>query len=343
MVLVAANSMKAAVLTAPHQLALRDVPGLDPGPGQVLIRIRHGGVCGTDLKIYQGSVKVHHPLIMGHEMAGEVIAGGDGCVLPKTRVVVDPVLYCGTCETCRAGLTNLCPNGMLLGRDADGGFAECALVPCNHVFPLPDNIPDPIAPVIQVVTTCVHAHRQLSMFPGQSVAVIGLGVTGQIHLQLSKLRGADPVIGITRSKWKQRLAEQLGASETFDAGAQGIRDVLETTRGRGADIVIESTGSPSALADAVSMASPGGTLLWFGITTSESALPLYQLYFKELRVVNARAAKSEDFQRSIDLVARGQLKLDPLLADILPLAQLHNAFAMLQTNGGRHMKIVIET
>ena len=335
--------MKATVLRSRNVLEFQDVARPVPGPGQVLVRITHSGICGTDLKICEGSISVGYPLIPGHEMAGKVVAGGDERIRCGDRVLVDPVLYCGACSCCLAGQTNLCVQNMLLGRDRDGGFAEFIAVPRSHVYALPESIGNVEAPLIQVFTTCLHAQRRIEIFPGQSVAVVGLGVTAQAHVQLAKLRGAHPVIGITRSAWKRRLAEQLGADITLPSGPAGVRGVLDATSGRGADIVIESTGHLSVMGDAISMAKPGASLLLFGITTADAgAFPFYQLYFKELKVVNARAAKGEDFEPCIDLIARGALKLKPLITHVLPMAELGRALEMLRAGNDERMKIILE-
>jgi 2-desacetyl-2-hydroxyethyl bacteriochlorophyllide A dehydrogenase len=336
--------MKAMVLSAARELAAAEVETPRPGPGEVLVRVTNSGICGTDLKIFTGAIPVDYPLIMGHEMSGEVVEGYDGDGLKRgDRVVVDPVLYCGSCSNCRAGQTNLCPNGALVGRDANGGFADYVVVPRTHVFRLPATVDPRTAPAIQVLTTCVHAQRRAPIFPAQSVVVVGLGVTGQLHAQLAKARGAYPVIGITRSAWKRKLAEELGADLTFAAGDEAIRCVIEATGGRGPDVVIETTGIVRSIADAMTMARLGGTLMLFGITTAaEGALPFYQFYFKELNIVNSRAAKGEDFPDSIDLVARGVVKLLPLVTQVMPVCQLAPAIDMLRTDVDGRMKIILE-
>ena len=335
--------MKAMILSAPHELRVGEIERPQLGPGQVLVRVTNSGICGTDLKIYEGAIAVRHPLIMGHEMIGEVAEGEDDSLRKGERVAVDPVIYCGVCPNCRAGQTNLCPNGVLLGRDANGGFADYVLVPRRHVFCLPDVIDSRIAPLIQVVTVCLHAHRLVDIFPGQSVVVVGLGVTGQVHVQLAKAWGAHPVIGITRSAWKRKLAMELGADITLPGGAEGVRGVMEATGGRGADVIIESTGVIPAIADGISMVRLGGTLLLFGTTTAtQGTLPFYQLYYKELKIVNTRAAKSEDFPASIDLIARGIVKLKPLVTHVVPLSDLENAIGMLESDADQRMKIILD-
>ena len=335
--------MKAMVLTAPEELVLDDVPRPRRDTGQVLVRVTHSGVCGTDYKIYNGAIPVRHPLIMGHEMVGEVVESDTDALRPGDRVIVDPELYCGACFNCRAGQNNLCPNGVLLGRDADGGFAEYVAAPPSHVFPLPEEVDSQTAPLIQVLTTCLHAQRRVDIFPGESVVVVGLGVTGQVHIQLAKARGAYPVIGIEPNAWRREVAEKLGADVTLPPGEASIASVLEATNGRGADVVIEATGIGSAIAEGITMARLGARLLLFGITTAtEVRWPFYQLYFKELTLFSSRAAKSEDYPSSIDLVARGVVQLKPLVSDVVPLGELKTAIGMLVSDSAKRLKIILE-
>ena len=341
------------VLQAPRVLQSAELE-LPPLAGDyVRVRVTHSAICGTDLKIYKGDIAVRHPLIMGHEMCGEVVEGEDsaparaedpgGHICRGERVMIDPSVYCGTCFCCRAGRTSICPHGVLLGRDRDGGFAEYLAVPRRQIFALPQSVDGRQAPSIQVATTCLHGQRMLNIFPGQSVVVLGLGVSGQIHVQLAKARGAYPVIGVTRSAWKRSLAQKLGADITAASGSEAERVVMEATEGRGADVVIESTGVLASLASGITMARRGGMLLPFGIiTATEGKLPFYQLYFKELTIVNARAAKSEDFPATIDLVARHVLNLEALVTHVFGLSELESAIHLLDSDADERMKIILD-
>jgi len=327
--------MKAMVLRAPGDLALSDVARPEVPAGHVLVRITHSGLCGTDLKIYKGAIPAQYPLIMGHEMVGELVSG--------ERVIIDPVLSCGTCFHCRIGQTNLCPAGGLIGRETDGGFAEYAVVPAAQVFRLPDSLDLRIAPLIQVATTCLHAQRLANVSLGESVAVIGLGVSGQLHVQIAKARGAAKVIGISRSKFKNDLAMQLGADVAIESGPGTVAKILDETEGRGADVVIECTGVMPSIADAIRMARFGGRIQMFGITNATSgALPFYDLYFKELTLINNRAATAQDFPVMIDLVNRGVVRLEPLVTHRMALDELGAALGMVEDGGERRLKIILD-
>src|SRR5688500_8072540 len=137
--------MSALVLRKPHDVAVCTLARPEPGPGEVLVRMTHSGICGTDLKIFTGGMPAACPVVMGHEMTGELAEGGG-------RVLIDPVLYCGGCFDCRAGRTNLCPRGGVIGREVNGGFADYVVAPRTHVYPLPASIDSRTAPLIQVLT-----------------------------------------------------------------------------------------------------------------------------------------------------------------------------------------------
>jgi len=327
--------MKAMVLRAPNELARGDVPRPEIPAGHTRVRILHSGICGTDLKIFNGAIAARYPLIMGHEMVGELTDG--------ERVIVDPVLNCGCCFHCKIGQTNLCPHGGLIGRETDGGFAEFAVVPQAQIFRLPDSVDLDVAPLIQVATTCLHAQERAAVGASESVAVVGLGVSGQLHVQIAKARGAGKVIGISRSRFKNDLARRLGADATIEAGPGAVNAVLEETEGRGADVVIECTGHMPSVADAIRMVRSGGRIVLFGITNATSGdLPFYDLYFKELTLINNRAAVARDFPATIDMVERGALQLAPLVTHRMALDDLSSALALLEDGADERLKIILD-
>ena len=166
--------MKAMLLQAPSDLVQTTVDDLTVGAGEVLVEVTHSGVCGTDLKIFRGDIPVQYPRVMGHEMIGKVVTAPTATGLAiGSRVVINPVLSCGQCFYCQAGQENLCPSGFLLGRDKNGGFADHICVPAEAVFPLPSQISNDCAPLIQVMTTCHHAQNLSSINPGETVVVVG--------------------------------------------------------------------------------------------------------------------------------------------------------------------------
>jgi 2-desacetyl-2-hydroxyethyl bacteriochlorophyllide A dehydrogenase len=327
------------VLVEPELIRIDDVPRRDPSEGEVRVATRTLGICGTDRKIFSGGIPVDYPRIMGHEIVGEILDASEG-LAAGTPVIVDPSITCGRCPRCLEGRGNICPNGWLLGRDRDGGLCEELVVPAENLHVLPPSLPVEVAPLIQVLTTCVHGQRMVEVFPGASVAIVGLGVTGLLHLQLAKLRGAWPVVCVTRSERKLELAHELGADETVRAGDGAVERVREITGG-GPDVTVECAGTVATLGQAVSMARGGGRILAYGtIADTEGPFPFYDLYYKELAITNARAARPEDFPVAIDGAATGRIRLDPLVTHRFALADAEQAFRADGAPGT--LKVIVE-
>jgi L-iditol 2-dehydrogenase len=333
------GTLRAAILTGPEQIELRDLTDLFPERGDVLIRVRSVGVCGTDLSIFSGKIPVAYPRVLGHEIVGEVMDPGPSNLTIGARVIVDPGLACGACVQCREGRTNICTRGGLMGRDVDGGLQEMLVASSSHLHALPDAVDDKAASLLQVLATCVHAQRLVSIFPGDRVVILGLGVTGLLHLQLAKLRGAGAVVGVTRSAEKLELAGRLGADVLVPADGRET-DAVATATG-GADVVIESAGTAATLARAIEMARVGGRILSYGtLTDTAGELPFYDIYYKELAIIGARSARAEDFPASIDTVAAGHVVLEPLLAQRFTLEAAGEAIRAGSAPGA--LKVVVD-
>ena len=320
--------MRAVTVTAPSSIAVTDVeePG---GGGDVLVKCRTVGICGTDVKVLKGAIPVAYPRVMGHEVIGEVVDAPPGSgVGVGDRVLIDPASSCGHCDLCHRGRPHLCRNAGLMGREVDGVFAEYVRVPARRVLRVPDSVSEVAGGVLQVLGTCVHAQRSVDVFPGQVAAVIGLGVSGQLMVQLLRERGVT-VVGVTRSEWKRALAEEHGATAT--AAPDDAEAVLaELTGGRGPDLVVEAVGTEQTLATSIELAGIGGEILVFGtLTGGTSGLPYYQLYFKELTLYNPRAAVPGDYARGIELAAAGRLELEPIVTHTLDLAEARRAFELV--------------
>jgi len=318
--------MRAVYLTEPRSLVTAEV-GEPKASAQALVRLEQVGICGTDVKIYKGEIPVAYPRILGHELIGRVERSGARELVPAgTRVLVDPAVACGHCDLCRNDRTNLCQSGALMGRDMNGGLVDLLAVDETQLHPIPDGMEPETTASLQVLGTCVHAQCKLHTQPGDSAVVVGLGVAGLLHLQLLHARGLRPLVGIARSPDKRSLAKRLGATDVAppDEAEAIVRDVM----GGGASLVVEAVGTVETLALAIRLAAPGATILVFGtITGSEAAgLPFYDLYFKELTILNPRAALPRDYDRGIQLAAGGQVHLAPLFARAYPLENVDDAF-----------------
>ncbi len=287
------------------------------------------GICGTDLKIFTGRIPAQFPIVPGHEMVGEVLAAPEGSSFPSgTRVLIDPAVSCGRCDLCRRNRPNLCRFGGLMGRDSPGVFADLVAVPEERLVEVPKSITPSASGLLQVLGTCVHAQRSIEVFPGQVAAVVGLGVAGQLMAQLLALRGAV-VAGFTRSSAKRELAERLGATVTAHPDeAPAVLD--ELTAGRGPELVVEAAGYEATLALSIELAGIGGEVLVFGtIAGGDKGLPYYQMYAKELRLHNPRAALIDDYATAVGLAAAGRVSLEPIVTHSVTLDDVAAAFALV--------------
>ena len=333
--------MHTIVLEAPESLRLEERPEPTAGGEDVVVRIRATGICGTDVSIFSGKVPVDYPLVLGHEMVG-TLEDPTPELAPGTRVVVDPNVFCGTCYQCLKGQENVCARAELIGRDRDGALSDLLAVPAHNIYPIPEEIDDRTAPLLQVLTTCLHAQRQTQLFPQDSVVVLGLGVSGLLHLQLARARGAYPIIGITRSESKRSLAARLGADLVIDPSDPALKEqVAEATQGQGPDLVVECVGKTETLAQAIDLVRVGGRIIVFGTITEDAGeLPFYQLYYKELSLANPRAAKPEDFPASIGLVATGSVELDPLITHTFSLESAEEA--IVTSSESSSLKVILD-
>ena len=332
--------MRAALLTAPGRVAVREVP-VPAADRLALVRVAQASLCATDLAIVDGQAPVRMPRILGHEMTGWVeTAGPSGRVPRGTRVLVNPALFCGHCDLCSRDLPQLCRGGGLMGRDADGGFAEFVAADEARLHPVPASVPDAEAALLQVLSTCVHAQSAVPGSLAGTAAVIGLGVTGLLHVQLLRARGVQTIVGITRSRRNQDLALRLGATRV--AGPEAAeRVVREATGGRGVDVAVECAGTAAPLAQAMRLAGAGGTVLAFGITApAADAMPTYEWYYKELTIFSPRAARPRDCELAISLCADRRLDLAPLVTARFPLARMGDALRAARDPA--QLKVVID-
>lgn len=301
-----------------------------------MVRVRSVGICGTDLKIVNGEIPVVMQRVVGHEVLAEI----EGPGAPGRRVLLDPAITCGSCTQCHEGRPNICTQGGLIGRDVDGGLQERIAVPQGNLVPIPDAIGDDVAPLVQVLSTCVHAQEFSTLRSSDRVAVIGLGVSGLLHIQLAKMRGVASVLCTTRSAGKLTLAGELGADVSIPADGREV-DRIRSISGGGVEVVIDCVGSTATLSRAIDMCRPGGRIIAYGTIAQRSGeLPFYDLYYKELVVASPRAATHEDLKAAVDIVASGHVDLTPLVSHRFGIDATVLAFQTAATSAA--IKVMID-
>ena len=338
--------MKAAVLEAVNKLVVKDVPVPEPGPREVLIKVKVCGICGTDVKLWHGEYSANMPVIPGHEYAGEIVGVGDEVKGLKVgdRVVGDPNESCGACYWCRNAQPCFCNSLAAYGVLRDGGFAEYCTAGEKGIYPIPAALDFDSAAFAEPVSCAVHAADRAQISAADNVVIIGGGAMGQIHLQFARNAGAGQVI-VSASRQAQRtMAEQFGADCVIDPAAQDVKQaVLERTDGLGADVVIESVGRTSTVEQAIDLAKRGGTIVIFGFTPegAEAVFKPFDVLFKELTIVGSWV-NPYTYSRALDVLASGKVDVKPLITHRVKLGNILDGFGMMARKPVGFMKALVE-
>lgn len=337
-----------AVLERPRQFGLigRALPVA--GPEEVVVRVAATAICHTDLGIYTGDHPgVRYPVVMGHESTGIIESTGDEVAgLARGQpVIINPIISCGHCDSCRRGAEHLCRNAGLFGREVDGSMSEFVKLGSRYAHPLPAQIPLDNATIIETLATVRHAQERLGVAAGESVVVLGQGTTGLLHTRLAVLAGANPVIAISRTRWKLEMAQRMGAQHVLDTGAEdAVDEVLRLTGGAGADVAIDTAGGAATLKAGMDMLRPGGRLSPYAVSHECCReFTTFPLYYKEMSIIGSRALTHADMQPSIDLVASGRIDVSEFVSATYSLEDAPEAFKEYEAKPNSVLRMVINS
>ncbi len=344
----AVTTMPAVMKTARGEgnVALREAPVPEPGPGQVLLAVRAAGICGTDLHIYHDEYPTQPPVILGHELAGEVAAVGEGVagVKPGARVTTETYFHlCGTCRFCRGGQPNLCPERRSIGSGVNGGFAPYVVVPERNVHMLPEGLSFREAALPEPLACVVHGALELPKVTAGDIAVIaGPGAIGLLTLQAAQAAGASVIVlGTNVDHRRLDLARELGAAAAIDIGEEDAAPIVQSlTGGWGADVVFECSGAGPAALGLLAHLRRGGQYAQIGLFGKPVAWDLDQVCLKELRVTGSNASIPSAWRTALRLLAEGRVQTAPLISDVFPLAGWDEAFARFERREG--VKVMLE-
>jgi L-iditol 2-dehydrogenase len=345
--------MRALVVRAPNEFAVEEVPRPQPGPYELLCRVRAVAICGTDPHIIQGHFPgfwpKSWPLVPGHEWCGDVVELGPGAEhlgwTVGTRVAGTSHAPCGFCRKCVAGRYNLCENfgddrlHHQYGHNTDGAYADYVVHSVRSVFAVPDAIGDAEAAMLDPTAIALHTVKRGGQAPGDTVAVIGPGVMGLLVAECARALGAGRVIVVGRGA-RLATAAQLG-HETVDFTAEDpVAALRERTGGRGPEVALECSGDPAALSQCVAMLGKGGRVAVIGIPHEDARIPLQRVVLDEIEISGVRAAAGE-MPEAIALVAAGQLRLGELITHTFTLEQFGEAYRTFTERIGGALKVVV--
>lgn len=329
-----ASTMKTVICAQPHQLVMSERPIPAAGPGDVLVRVKRIGVCGTDLHIFTGNQPfLSYPRVMGHELAGIVETAPAGArVKAGDAVYVMPYLSCGACIACRAGKTNCCTNIKVLGVHTDGGMAEYLAVPQEFVFNA-NGISLDQAAMIEFLAIGAHAVARADVAAGARVLVVGAGPIGMAALIFAKLRGARVAMLDARADRLAVCAKSLGADLTVTLDTSGAnadaKELLDWTGGEAFDAVFDATGNPKAMERGLEFVAHGGKYVLISIVNARISFFDPDFHKRETTLLASRNATPADFETVLEAMRAGKVPTDVLNTHKLDLATLPETFPKL--------------
>jgi 2-desacetyl-2-hydroxyethyl bacteriochlorophyllide A dehydrogenase len=333
--------MRASFYHGGGVLRTASAPRPSPAPGEALLRVLRAGICGTDLHIFQGHLDHRVPKggIIGHEILAEVVTVPPGTDFADgDRVVVEPVLSCGTCRACRIGASYVCYKLKVLGVDAPGGMQEFWTVPVDRLLKVPESLSHDHAALIEPLAVAVHDVNRAGINAGDSVMVIGGGPIGTLIALVCRVRGARVKISEINPH-RVGMLKAIGL-DTIGPGEDVAAIVHEWTDGDGADASFEVSGSPDAARLVADLVRVWGTVSVIGIHAEPVPVNLYSLFARELKVIGSRLYTRAAWEEAIRLAASGAVPVGPLVSRLIPLEDLQKGMEEA-LGGGPVMKVLV--
>lgn len=301
--------MRATIFEAPGTVTVQDRPDPEPARGEVRLRMAAASLCASDVRVYRGEKYAMAGVVPGHEIAGVVDTVGDAVegVSEGDRVVVCPIMICGSCRFCMRGLRNRCINRRTLGYDADGGFAEYLLLPreivsAGHVLRVPDGLSLDVAALTEPAA-CVLASMELcGAGPGQSMAIVGAGPMGLLHVLMAKAAGAGPIIVSEPVAERRAIAERWGADLVLDPQSVDVTAaVQDATGGYGADSVVLTVGVLDLVAPSLDLVRKQGVVNLFAGFPPNQTVPFDPnlVHYGEVVLSGSQNATTEQYRKTL--------------------------------------------
>ncbi len=331
--------MRTLTYLGPRRMELLDAPEPVPAPGEVRVRVAAAAICGSDLHGYrEASPRRIPPLVMGHEIVGTVDAAGTGVAetLVGRRVVLMPVVSCGSCDRCREGSPNLCPDRLLMGMNFPGAFAEACTIPAGQCLLVPEELSDPVASLTEPYANAIHSAER-SVRPGATVLVIGAGPIGLFATRAAALAGATRTFVVDTLANRLALAGRLGATPV--PAGDAAASLESETGGRGVDVVIDAAGYPATWQLAVQAVRPGGRIEAVGLGAGEGPLNYHGVVAKGIHIAGSYASVEGDFDRALTLLSSGEPDVGDWITT-MPLSSGAAAFEALVV-GSDFTKVVL--
>jgi len=333
--------MKACVLHGIGDLRLEDAAKPVPKKGEVLIKIKASGICGSDIPRVFSKGTYHFPMIPGHEFAGQITEAGEGVDtgLVGRKAAVFPLLPCMQCDVCRIGEYAQCRNYNYFGSRCDGGFAEYIAVPAWNLVMVPDSMTYEEAAMAEPAAVAIHALRQAGIVIGDNIVIFGAGPIGLMLGQWAYAWGADRVMLVDVDENKISFAKELGFQDVWNSGdGDAVDRILEVTEGRGADIAVEGAGVSAALEQCLKGVRPFGKVVAMGNPLGEMKLSqkaYWELLRKQLKIYGTWNSSyvslpKNDWELAIRAMGQGKISVKPFITHRFKLDECTKAFEVVR-------------
>ena len=338
--------MRVAMYYNNKDVRLEEIPAPSIGPRELMVKVLASGVCGSDVMEWYRIKKA--PRVLGHEIAGEIVKVGEGVERYKVgeRVFVSHHVPCNTCHYCLNGFHTVCDTLRSTNFDP-GGFAEYIRVPRINVdrgvFILPDEVSFEDGVFIEPLACVLRGQRLAKFRPGQSVFVIGSGISGVLHIALARASGAGRIIASDINEYRLKAAKQFGADEAIYAKEVNPSKIREINKGRLADLVIVCAGSISAYRQALETVERGGTILCFAPLEPDLnfVFPFFDFWNDGITMLPTYGGSPFDIEGAIELIRSHRLPLQEMITHRLPLAETGLGFKLV-TEAKESIKVIIE-
>lgn len=338
--------MKGIVYKGPNILSYQDVPDVSPKAGEVKLRVKACGICGSDVHGYLGLTgRRLEPMMMGHEFAGEVVELGNDVTERKVgdRVAVYPVDFCGSCEMCAKGDVHLCLNKRAFGvLDVDGAFAEYICVPAKCCFAVDQTVSWAVGSLMEPLAVSYRGVGHAGDLTGKNVLLVGCGTIGLLALACVKMRNPNKIFVSDLSDSRLQVAKSMGADVVINPGKENLKEVILANTGKkGADVAIEAVGATPTVQQAMASLAFGGTAVWIGNNKPMVELNMQEIVTRELTVHGSFLYGYNEFKTVVDLLNQGKLNVAPLISKEISLADAPSYFDKLAHDPGDLIKVVV--
>lgn len=337
--------MKQAIMTAPGKIEIHDIEVPIPGAGEVLLRVRRIGVCGSDIHVFHGKHPyTPYPVVQGHEFSATVEALGPGVtgLRPGQQVTSQPQITCGECAPCKRGDYHICDKLKVEGFQAPGCAQELWVTKADRIISLPDSFSYEQGALIEPVSVAVHATSRAGDLKGRRVAVLGAGPIGNLVAQVAQAAGAKVLI-TDLSEFRLDVARRCGLENTSNPSQESLKEAKARVFGAdGFDVALECVGVEATMTAAIENIEKGGTIVVVGVFGEKPRVDLGLVQDRELNLRGTLMYKREDYIKAVELVASGQVCTGPLISKHFPMDDYLQAYQFIDQQRDKTMKVFID-